>query len=69
MLRYEYLGGHYTHAPLLKCDVLIIVPDETTNRGNKVTIGKGLAEQIQQFTCPKKTKGICFMWVVILLYY
>jgi hypothetical protein len=31
-----------------KCDVLIIVPDETTNRGNKVTIGKGLAEQIQQ---------------------
>jgi hypothetical protein len=50
---YEYLGGHACTA--IKCDVLIIVPDETTNRGNKVTIGKGLAEQIQQFTYnPKK---------------
>jgi hypothetical protein len=60
---YEYLGGHYTHAPLLKCDVLIIVPDETTNRGNKVTIGKGLAEQIQQFTYNPKNKTKVFVYV------
>lgn len=45
----EYTGGQYTNAPLLSCDMLLVVLEDN-KRG---IIGKGLASQIHDFS-PKK---------------
>lgn len=47
----EYNGGGYTHKDLLKCDILLIVPDLSSFKegDNYVELGKGLHEQISAF--------------------
>jgi hypothetical protein len=42
----EYTGGQFSHAPMMECEQLVVVPD-LEDEG--VIIGKGLYEQISKF--------------------
>jgi hypothetical protein len=42
----EYTGGQFSHAPMMECDQLVVVPDL---EDEEVVIGKGLYEQISKF--------------------
>jgi len=44
----EFKGGSYSHRPLLECDQLVVVPEELDLE--RVTLGKGLYEQIEAFS-------------------
>jgi hypothetical protein len=47
----EYTGGGYSHKPLLKCDMLVVLPELKGDEEDEeyVPLGKGLHEQIQAF--------------------
>lgn len=50
----EFKGGSYSHKDMLKCDLLVVVPDLTdfdVRVEDAISIGKGLHEQIDAFTC------------------
>lgn len=42
----EYTGGQFSHAPMLECEQLVVVPDLDDE---EIIIGKGLYEQIMRF--------------------
>jgi hypothetical protein len=42
----EYTGGQFSHAPMMECEQLVVVPDLDEE---EVVIGKGLYEQINKF--------------------
>lgn len=42
----EYTGGQFSHAPMMECEQLVVVPD-LEDEG--IVIGKGLYEQISKF--------------------
>lgn len=42
----EYTGGQFSHAPMMECEQLVVVPDL---EDEDVVIGKGLYEQISKF--------------------
>lgn len=42
----EYTGGQFSHAPMMECEQLVVVPDLD---GEEIVIGKGLYEQISKF--------------------
>jgi hypothetical protein len=48
----EYTGGLFSHAPMMECDKLVVVPDLSND---EVIIGKGLYKQIDRFS---RCKGI-----------
>lgn len=64
----EFKGGAYSHKPLLKCDMLVVVPefDEENNEENQewLPIGKGLHEQIQAFTRQRQHHNKCDLLIV-----
>lgn len=43
----EYTGGQFSHAPMMECEQLVVVPDL---EGDEIVIGKGLFEQINKFS-------------------
>lgn len=42
----EYTGGQFSHAPMMECEQLVVVPDL---EDEEIVIGKGLYEQISKF--------------------
>ena len=42
----EFTGGQFSHAPMMECEQLVVVPDLD---GEEIVIGKGLYEQISKF--------------------
>ena len=55
----EFKGGAYSHKSLMECDVLVVVPDLTNFESCEddcIPIGKGLHEQIEQFSRIKPNK-------------
>lgn len=42
----EYTGGHFSHAPMMECEQLVVVPDLNEE---EVVVGKGLYQQIGKF--------------------
>jgi hypothetical protein len=42
----EYTGGQFSHAPMMECEQLVVVPDL---EDEEIVIGKGLYEQIGKF--------------------
>jgi hypothetical protein len=54
----EYTGGQFSHAPMMECEQLVVVPD-LEDEG--VIIGKGLYEQISKFG---NGKGFEYLFVI-----
>ncbi len=54
----EYTGGQFSHAPMMECEQLIVVPDLSND---EVIIGKGLYEQIDRFS---RDKGMEYVLVL-----
>jgi hypothetical protein len=64
----EFKGGSYSHKPLLKCDMLVVVPefDEDNEDDNQewIDIGKGLHEQIMVFKNQSTVDHKCDLMIV-----
>ena len=54
----EYTGGQFSHAPMMECEQLVVVPDL---EDEEIVIGKGLHEQINKFC---RDKGDEYVFVI-----
>lgn len=54
----EFTGGQFSHAPMMECEQLVVVPDLD---GEEIVIGKGLYEQITKFGI---NKGFEYIFVI-----
>jgi hypothetical protein len=54
----EYTGGQFSHAPMMECEQLVVVPDLDDE---EIVIGKGLYEQITKFG---RSKGYEYIFVI-----